>query len=119
MVYHREVLQTPLRTLAAQIGISKSAVDKFHKDGVRPGKNWPRLRDWYMATRQTRARDEYQTPSQLMVDTVLFSVSGLPRDRRAAALRKLVEDHREFHAGLPTPDWIEMLADLADREAGN
>ena len=115
-MYHREVLQTPLRRLAAQIGISKSAVDKFHKDGVRPGKNWPRLRDWYMATSQTRARDQYQTPPQLMVDTVLFSVSGLPLDRRAAALRTLVKDHREFYAGLPTPEWLDILADIVDRE---
>jgi len=118
VVYHREVLQTPLRTLPAQIGISKSAVDKFHKDGARPGKNWPRLRDWYMATRATKTF-EYQTPPELMVASVLQSLSDLPRDERAAALRKSVEYHRAFRAGRPTPEWIEMLAELAERESGN
>lgn len=69
-----------------------------------------------MATKQARARDEYQTPSQLMVDSALLLLSGLPRDRRAAALRTLVTTHRQLHADLPTPDWIEMLADLAEHE---
>jgi hypothetical protein len=54
-----------------------------------------------------------------MVDSALLLLSGLPRDRRVTALRKMVKDHREYHAGLPTPEWIDMLADLAEREAGN
>jgi hypothetical protein len=69
-----------------------------------------------MATRQQRAREEYQTPAQLMVDSALLLLSGLPRDRRAGALRTLVRTHRQLHAGLPTPDWIEMLAELAEGE---
>jgi hypothetical protein len=115
VVYHREVLQTPLRTLAAQIGISKSAVDKFHRNGARPGKNWPRLRDWYMATRATKP-SEYRTPPELMVASVLQSLSDLPRSERAAALRSSVEYHRSLRSGRPTPEWIEMLAELAEGE---
>lgn len=71
-----------------------------------------------MARRQNRARDDYQTPPQLMVDSALLVLSGLPRDRRATALRESVEIYRQIYSGLPTPEWIDMLAELAEREPG-
>lgn len=72
-----------------------------------------------MATRQRPARREYRTPPELMVASVLQSLSDLSRDERAAALRTSVEYHRALRAGRPTPEWIEMLAELAEREAGS
>src|SRR6476620_2946858 len=57
LVYRREVMRTPIRALAEEIGISKSGVDHFYRRRA-PGKNWPRLRDWYMGQR-AREREEY------------------------------------------------------------
>jgi hypothetical protein len=118
VVYRREVMRTPVRTLAGEIGISKSSLDKFHKERCRPGKLWPRLRDWYMRTRGTKT-DEYQTPPDLMVASALQLLSTLPNERRAVAMRALAEQMKGLHAGLPTPEWIGMFADLAERERGD
>lgn len=71
-----------------------------------------------MATRQNRARDDYQTPPQLMVDSVLLTLTDLPRGERAAALRASLELHRALRASRPTPEWVAMLADLAEKESG-
>jgi len=119
VVYRREVVRTPLRTLAAEIGVSKSAVDQFHKLRSHPGKLWPKLRDWYMRTRHSRAREEYQTPPEELVASALHTLSMLPNDRRAAALDATVEHFKAIHAGMPMPEWVHMLADLAEREAAN
>lgn len=109
-------MRTPLRTLAAEIGISKSAVDKFHKLRSNPGKLWPKLRDWHMRTHLNQKADEYRTPPDLMVASTLQMLSDLPNDRRMHAIRSTVEHLKTLHAGLPTPGWIQMLADLADPE---
>jgi hypothetical protein len=110
-------MRTPSRALAAEIGISRSAVDKFHRLRSHPGKNWPKLRDWYMATRATKI-DEYQTPPELMVASALQTLSLLPNSKRAQALRSTAAHYQALHAELkePLPEWVQMLADLADRE---
>jgi len=118
VVYRREVMRTPVRTLAAEIGISKSAVDKFHKERSHPGKLWPRLRDWYMRTHATK-HDEYRTPPELMVASALQLVSQVPKDLRAAAIRATAEQLKAFHPVMPDPNWIEMLSEIADREGGS
>jgi len=112
-------MRTPLRTLAAEIGISRSAVDKFHKLGTRPGKNWPKLRDWYMRTRQSRAHDEYQTPPEELVASALHALSGLPKSQRSYAVRAVAETYRGLFARskMPLPEWVQMFADVADRES--
>ncbi|HEU4559803.1 MAG TPA: hypothetical protein VFS20_18270 [Longimicrobium sp.] len=117
VAYRREVMRTPSRTLAAEIGISRSAVDKFHRLRSPPGKNWPKLRDWYMATRTTKI-DEYQTPPELMVASALQTLSWLPNSKQAQALRIIAETYRAICVDLkePLPEWVQMLADLADRE---
>jgi hypothetical protein len=113
IVYHREVLRTPLRTLEAEIGISRSAVDKFHRQRSHPGKNWPKLRDWYIQMRQNRAREEYQTPPQLLVDSAVLLMSQMPYSKRVDAVRMLAESLRTIHAELkePQPEWVRLLAD--------
>jgi hypothetical protein len=115
VVFRREVMRTPLRTLADEIGISKSAVDRFHKLRSHPGKNWPRLRDWYMRTRGTKP-DEYETPPELMIASALQLLSTLPSDRRASVMRAMVESFTTGHAGLPLPEWVGMFSNLADKE---
>ena len=117
-MYRREVMRTPLRALAAEIAISKSALDKFHKERSRPGKLWPKLRDWYMRTRATK-REEYQTPPDLMIASVLQAVSQIPSFRRAAALRSTAAHFRELYTapGEPLPEWVAMLGDIANQES--
>ena len=92
-------------------------MDKFHRLRSHPGKNWPKLRDWYMRTRGTKP-DEYQTPPELMVASALMSVSQLPDSKRGRALRGLAEYHRLMHAELdePLPEWVRMLSEVADKE---
>lgn len=117
MVHRREVMRTPIRTLADEIGISKSAVDKFHKKRSDPGKLWPKLRDWYMRTHGTKS-DEYQTPPGLMVASALQTLSQLPNAKHASALRATAEHFRTLYADPkePLPEWIQTLFDLADQE---
>ena len=116
VVYRREVMRTPLRTLADEIGISKSAVDRFHQLRSHPGKNWPKLRDWYMRTHATR-RHEYQTPPELMVASAMQLLSAVPSESRASAMQATVEHYKQIYAGLPHQEWIQMLAELADEES--
>lgn len=73
-----------------------------------------------MATRQRRAReDEYLKSPQAMIDCVLVTLSDLPPEMYGVALRKSAETYRRIYEGLPTPEWIDLLAELADRHAGN
>jgi hypothetical protein len=121
IVYHREVLRTPLRTLEAEIGISRSAVDKFHRQRSHPGKNWPKLRDWYIHMRQIKAREEYQTPSALLVDSAVLMASQLPNSERAHALQAVAETFRALYAksNMPPAEWVRMLTELAEREGAS
>lgn len=107
-----------MRTLAAEIGISRSAVDKFHKQRVNPKKNWPKLRDWYMRTRG-RKTEEYQTPPDLMVDFALMTIRSLPKSKRPQAIRLIADLYRDLHTepGIALPEWVQMLGDLADKES--
>lgn len=119
LTYHREVLRRPVRALAAEIGISKSAVERFHKERPHPGKLWPRLRDWYIQMRQTQAREAYQTPPQLLVDSMLLGIEQLPSSQRSHALRVLAETWRSLYAESKTPpaEWVQRLADLAEHDS--
>lgn len=119
LVHRREVLRTPIRALEAEIGISRGAIDNFHKRKATPGKNWPKLRDWYMATRAKHI-DEYQTPPELMVAGALQTLSLLPNSIRPEALRATAEHYRKLHESLkiPQPEWVGMLIELAEKESG-
>ena len=121
VVHHREILRRPVRTLAAEIGISRSAVERFHKERPHPGKNWPKLRDWYIRMRQIQAREEYQTPPDLLVDSAVLLVSQMPSSKRADAVRMLAESIRTIHAELkePQPEWLRLLTDSAEREGSS
>jgi hypothetical protein len=117
-VYRREVLRTPVRTLAVEIGISKSAVDKFYRLRSHPGKNWPKLRDWYMRTRRSQT-EEYQTPPELILASALMTLTDVPNSQRAHAVSIIAENYRAMFAELkvPMPDWVKMLTEVAEREA--
>lgn len=120
LVYRREVTRTPLRTLAEEIGISKSGLDQFYKSQSYPGKSWPKLRDWCMREREKHL-DDYQTPPEELLRSALHTFSGFPRQRRVQAMRAVAEQYRSLYAEmeLPVPAWVTMLADVAEREAKN
>lgn len=69
-----------------------------------------------MRTRQSKT-DEYQTPPELIATLMLRTFEQVPSSRRASALQATVEHYRRMHAGLPLPEWVQLLADMADREA--
>ncbi|HET7461022.1 MAG TPA: hypothetical protein VFJ82_07230 [Longimicrobium sp.] len=118
IVYRREVLKTPIRALEAEIGISRTAIDHFHKRKSTPGKNWPKLRDWYVANR-AKHLDEYRTPPELMVASALQILSLLPGSKRTQALTDMAGYLKNLHVKLkePQPEWVKMLTELADKEA--
>ena len=68
-----------------------------------------------MRSRITKA-EEYQTPPELMIESAMRLLSTLPPERRASAMREMVERMTAVHEGLPLPAWIGMLSDLADQE---
>ena len=74
-----------------------------------------------MCTRQIRARDEYQTPASLLVDSMLLAVSQFPNSVRSLALRVYAETSRALYAeaNMPPAEWVQMLAELAEREGAS
>jgi hypothetical protein len=71
-----------------------------------------------MRTRQNQARQEYQTPPDLLVNSAVFLMSQMPNSKRADAVRMLAESIRTIHAKLkePQPEWVRLLADLGENE---
>jgi hypothetical protein len=116
LVYRRDVTRTPLRTLAAEIGISKSAVDHFYRQRS-PEKNWPKLRDWYMGQRE-RHVDEYQTPPENHLLSALHTFSTVPKAMRGEVMLDVAESYREIFTKhhIPVPEWVRMLTSTAEQE---
>ena len=119
LVYRHEVTRTTFRALAAEIGIPKSTVQKFYKEKFRPSRIWPKLRDWYMRDRHNRHAG-YRTPPEDMVMRAVSSLEEFPAAMRVAKLRHLAAVYREMFEAekLPCPEWVGMLAALADEQAG-
>ena len=65
---------------------------------------------------RARKAEEYRTPPELMIECALRLLGTVPDERRAAAMHATVEHLKAIHAGLPLPEWIGMLSDLADQE---
>lgn len=107
-------MHTPLRALAEEIGISKSAVDQFYKQSSYPGKVWPRLREWYMNDRASRRELPRDTPDELISLMPLFD--GIPLEELPDAMRKTAAVLRSVHEGRdrPPPQWISSIYGWAD-----
>ena len=117
LVYRREVTRTPVRALAAEIGISKTAVDEFYKQQSYPGKIWPKLRDWYMGQRERRL-DDYQTPPEEILLSSLHTFATVPKGVRGKVMRDIAESYRAVFTRhrLPVPEWVRLLTDTAEHE---
>jgi len=113
---HRRT-HTPIRTLAKEIGISKTAVDYFEKRQHAPKRTWPKLRDWYVRSRQQKPqREEYQTAPEDVLIAAELMLDGVPLSRRPAAVRATARHFRDLYAEmkLPIPAWIDRLDQSAD-----
>ena len=110
LVYRREVTHTPIRTLAAEIGISKSAVDDFYKHRNDPARIWPKLRDWYMRTYRSSMAG-YKTPPDVQIIGAHSLFLEVPEAGKEQALRQLVESLKVIYAAqhLPLPEFVGML----------
>jgi hypothetical protein len=71
-----------------------------------------------MRTRSSKV-EEYQTPPELTLASVLHTLAEVPRSQRAQALRVIAENYRALFTELkmPTPEWVRMLTDVAEGEA--
>ena len=67
---------------------------------------------------RVQKREVYRTPPDLMIASVLQTLSQIPSFRRAAALRSTAAHFRELYTapGESLPEWVEMLGDLANQE---
>jgi hypothetical protein len=111
LVYRREVTHTSVRGLAAEIGISKSMVETFYKQKSHPARIWPKLRDWYMRTRNATPSGGYTTPPIIQLIGALELVESFPGPARARAMRALANWIRETAQAerVPLPRVVEML----------
>jgi hypothetical protein len=119
LVYRRDVVRTPIRKLAAEIGISKSAVDHFYRHWS-PEKNWPKLRDWYMGQKE-RQLDDYQTPPDEILFSSLHTLVTVPKGMRGVVMRDVAESYVAIFTKhrLPVPEWVRMLTSTAEEEILN
>lgn len=111
------LVETSLRDLAEEVGVAKSSVDKFVKGESLPGKNWPKLRYWFL--RDRRARSATLQDAGEMALLVLEALQNVPTARRRDAIVRTVEHFEAVHRDTfaPRPAWIEALHGLADTHA--
>lgn len=110
------------RSLGEEIQVGKSSVEKFVKRQAFPGRNWHKLKTWYVRQLRARYGEVQQDPSE-MARLMLDTLAELPSAERAAAARRMAEFYEALHREIkaPVPDWIGALLDEADRlerEAG-
>lgn len=109
---------TTYRDLAAEIGISKSSVEKLVNEGRAPRGNLPKVIRWYLKDR--RARYGAVPDDEYMEVAVLESLRNLAETARPAALRRIVEEYERLHdeQRAPRPGWLVRLRALVDRGPG-
>ncbi len=106
-----------LRKLADEVGVSKSTIDDlvkdFHNQSVREPKQpfgtWPKLRLWYLKTRQ-----EAGTLGDFPEDMAMLfqeAVAHLPEPEQEEALRRLIATLGEIDDTnkVPHPAWLQQL----------
>lgn len=117
--------RTSLRTLAKQVGISKSAVDglvqAYHqvRELPQPHANWQKLKDWYLSEKYSQA-GELSEPVDMAI-LALEMLGKIPEAERRDAVGELVAalggiyDRRT----VPRPPWLTRLAEaVADQAPG-
>jgi len=107
------VQATSLRSVARQVGMSPSGLDKFLAGGMPYQKSRRKLFDWLLRERNNLGAD-------LTVDGIAIAlgslVRDLPPDRRAQALHTLLDTLRALYDehSETSPAW---LAEITQKEA--
>ncbi len=112
--------RSPLRPLANEVGISKSALDgliRAYNEGREmptPHKTWQKLKDWYLAQKQNEPG-----PLDDPVDVGLLAVKmldDLPDAERDQGVRELIEATRQIYERrqIPPPAWVARLIEALD-----
>ena len=114
LVYRREVMHTPLRTLAEEIGISKSGLDQFYKQRSYPGKVWPKLREWFVKDQTKHRGTPRETPDELI--ELMVNLRSLPVQELPGAMREAAAFYRGVYErrNLPVPDSIDSISGWGD-----
>lgn len=109
---------TTYRDLAAEIGISKSSVEKLVNEDRPPKGNLSKVIRWYLKDR--RARYGAVPDDDYMEVAVLESLRNLAEADRPEALREAVEFYEQMHdrRRAPRPDWLVRLRAVVDRGPG-
>ena len=114
--------RTSLRTLAKQVGISKSAVDglvqAYHqvRELPKPHANWQKLKDWYLSEKYSQA-GELSEPVDMAI-LALEMLGKIPEAERRDAVRELVDalgaiyDHRK----VARPSWLTRLDEAVSEQ---
>ena len=99
---------TSMRSVARQVGMSPSGLEKFLAGGTPYTNTRRKLVEWWY-------REGAESPLNLSADGVAVAlgtlVSDLPPDRRERTLRELVATLRELYAshGTPCPPWLREM----------
>jgi hypothetical protein len=115
LVHRREVTHASIRALAAEIGISKSAVEGFYKHRNDPARIWPKLRDGYMRNYRSSMAG-YKTPPDVLLISAHNMLLEFPEAERPDALRDLVGHLKDLYRSrnYPLPEFIAMLESEAE-----
>lgn len=107
------------RELAAEIGISKSSVEKLVNEGQLPKGNLAKLIRWFL--KDSRARYGAVPDDEYMEVAVLETLRNLAEEDRPAALRQTVEHFEALHDArkAPRPAWLLRLRALVDGGPGD
>ena len=103
------VQATSLRSVARQVGMSPSGLEKFLQGGVPYTASRRKLLEWW-------SRERHRVISELTADGVAGAlgrlVRDLPADRQEPAMAELVATLRTVYAGQdgPFPPWLDELA---------
>jgi hypothetical protein len=104
-----QVQETSLRSVARQVGMSPSGLEKFLR-GSRPYSGSKRkLVEWWSREGGTPGA---HVSAELAGEALSALLRDLPPEHRAAALGELLEILREAHEvdGVPLPDWLEEMS---------
>jgi DNA-binding Lrp family transcriptional regulator len=118
LVHRHEEMRTPFRDLAKEIGLPKSTVQKFYQQKSKPGKIWPKLRNWYVENRamKTQRKEAYRTHPHTIIMSAMMTLVHVPLSERPASMREMAEAMKKIHEarGLPCPEWVTQFAEAAD-----
>lgn len=105
------VQATSLRSVARQVGMSPTGLEKFLAGGTPYSRSRQKLQDW-------AERESTRPTSDVSVEGVEVAIGALVRDlpaeHRLEAIRRLVHSLRRVYDAqrAPRPEWLDRLSGL-------